>query len=203
MGGGGAMRAAAKVASFGVNGGLRGVPSVPLAEQSMATASRMTSRPSNSIVSSVATEEGRSSLLLSSPNGKIDASVQRPLWDVDDWEFAGGEEDMVADSMTPMPRVVFGGVPTLEEAKEATCELKDALEQVYISSNSGADSETKACVTKETAVSIPTVPKHALQAFVLLKESSAAQVPTYFPLLSSNRGSSSIAWCLLFLSYNR
>ncbi|XP_042518573.1 uncharacterized protein LOC122092319 [Macadamia integrifolia] len=47
--------------------------------------------------------------------------------------------------------------------------------RVYISSNSGADSETKACVTKETAVSIPTVPKHALQAFVLLKESSAAQ----------------------------
>ncbi|XP_042486639.1 uncharacterized protein LOC122066881 [Macadamia integrifolia] len=175
MGGGGAMRAAAKVASFGVNGGLRGVPSVPLAEQSMATASRMTSRPSNSIVSSVATEQGRSSLLLSSPNGKIDASVQRPLWEIDDWEFAGGEDDLLLDSTAPMPRVVFGGVPTLEEAKEATCDLKDALDQVYFSPNSTGGSETKACITNETVVANTSVPKHAIQAFLLLKESSTAQ----------------------------
>ncbi|KAJ4976220.1 hypothetical protein NE237_001326 [Protea cynaroides] len=175
MGGGGAMRAAAKVASFGINGGLRGASSVPLAEQSMATAARKPSRPATSMVSSVATEDGRSSVLLSSQNGKIDASVQRPLWDIDDWEFAGIEEDLLVDSTTPMPRVVFGAVPTLEEAKEATCELKDALDHVYFSPNSSGGSEAKAYVTTETAVANPSVPKHALQAFMLMKENSAAQ----------------------------
>ncbi|XP_043688320.1 uncharacterized protein LOC122639519 [Telopea speciosissima] len=174
MGGGVAIRAATKVASFGVNGGLRGSPLVPTAEQSMATASQKVSRPATSLVSSVSTEEGRSSFLLSSQNGKVDASVQRPLWD-DDWEFALYEEDLHVDSMTPMPRVVFGGVPTMEEATEATSELKEALEQVYFSSNSSVGSETKPCVTEETAVALPSVPNHALQAFVLLKESSAAQ----------------------------
>ncbi|XP_043718956.1 uncharacterized protein LOC122666909 [Telopea speciosissima] len=175
MKGGGAMRAAAKVASFGVNGGLRGAPSVPLAEQSMATTAGKASRPATSIFSSVAAEEGRSSVMLSSQNGKIDASVQRPLWEIDDWEFAGDEGDLLLDSTAPMPRVVFGEVPTLEEAKEATCDLKDALDQVYFSSNSSGVSETKACISKETVVASPSVPKPALQAFLLLKESPAAQ----------------------------
>ncbi|KAJ4982397.1 hypothetical protein NE237_033234 [Protea cynaroides] len=174
MGGGGAIRAAAKVASFGVNGGLRSVPSLPMAEQSMAAA-RNTSRPATSIVSSVTTEEGRSPVLLSSQNGKIEASVQRPLWEIDDWEFAGDEDDLLLDYMAPMPRLVFGGAPTLEEAQEATSELKDALNQVYFSANPSGDLETKACITEETAVANPSVPKHALQAFLLLKESPAAQ----------------------------
>ncbi|KAE9456532.1 hypothetical protein C3L33_11629, partial [Rhododendron williamsianum] len=65
-------------------------------------------------------------------NNAIDAgaAVQRPCWELDDWEFAGGAGDDVASvkSFTePMPRLVFGGAPTLQEAKEATDELKDAL----------------------------------------------------------------------------
>ncbi|XP_010267849.1 PREDICTED: uncharacterized protein LOC104604963 [Nelumbo nucifera] len=192
--GGGVMRAAAKVANFGINGGLRGVPAAPLGEQSVATVSRKTPRPSPAIVSSTATEEGKFVGFLSSQDGKIEAvgSVQRPSWEIDDWEFAGDDEELLLDSMNPMPRIVFGGVPTLEEAKEATSDLKDALEKVYFSSSNASGCidpvavvqestknsefpETKVCVTSETTVSRPSAPIHALQAFKLLKESAEAQ----------------------------
>lgn len=56
----------------------------------------------------------------------IEAAMQRPCWELDHWEFAGGEEEMIGD---PMPRLVFGGVPTIEEAREATSQLKDALDK--------------------------------------------------------------------------
>jgi hypothetical protein len=50
---------------------------------------------------------------------------------VDEWELAGGvEEEMVVDSAEPVARVVFwGSPPSLQEAKAATCELKDALQK--------------------------------------------------------------------------
>ncbi|KAJ4967006.1 hypothetical protein NE237_018855 [Protea cynaroides] len=100
-----------------------------MAEQLMATVGQNASRLATSIVSLVTVEEGRLSALLSSQNGKIEASVQRSLWEIDGLEFAGDEDDLLLDYMSLMPRFVFGGDPTLEEAKEATSELKDALDQ--------------------------------------------------------------------------
>ncbi|KAF8410926.1 hypothetical protein HHK36_003463 [Tetracentron sinense] len=135
MGGGGAMRVVSKVTGFAVNGGLRGAPSVHLTDQSVTNcAVKKSSRSVSAIVSSSSSvnEDGKSAVLISSQNGKIDATesgVQRPSWEIDDWEFAGDDEELILDSLNPIPRVVFGGVPTLEEAEEATSELKDALEK--------------------------------------------------------------------------
>ncbi|KAK9268636.1 hypothetical protein L1049_000393 [Liquidambar formosana] len=186
MGGGGIMRAAGKVAGIGViNGGLRGVPAVSPAEHPVSAAARKASRPVSALASS--SKEGQA--------GEVVAPVQRPSWEIDEWEFAGGEEELVLDSGESMARVVFGGVPTLEEAKSATSELKDALEKVYLKSPNSTGfggsfivhqelgmpllsnseySETKACIASETTVT-PSVPKHALQAFRLLNESPKTQ----------------------------
>ncbi|KAG5255112.1 HEAT repeat-containing [Salix suchowensis] len=182
MGGGGAMRAAAKVAGIGVvNSGIRGgiscVP--PSAEHSV----RNASRPVSAIISST------------TGGGEVAATVQRPSWELDEWEFAGGvEEEMVVHSAEPVARVVFGGAPpSMQEAEAATFELKDALQKVYLSSpssgtgNSDGGSqlsglpslrnseslETKGCISRD-----PTgapVPKYAMQAFSLLSESPKIQ----------------------------
>ncbi|XVF04030.1 hypothetical protein REPUB_Repub05bG0045600 [Reevesia pubescens] len=187
MGGGSVMRAAAKVAGFGiVNAGLRGgfqvIPSS--AEHSVmrvATSSRSASSAisvsSGGSVSSVAD-------VAASNNHKV------PWEMVDNWEFAGGVELEVAPAVSgggePMARVLFDGAPTLEEAKEATNDLRDALEKVYLSSPNLADStqasclsllsnseETKDCVAYDVKVS--SVPNPAFQAFKLLKDSHAVQ----------------------------
>lgn len=174
------MRAAAKVAGVGVvSHGLRGMPSVPPSEQSV----RNASRPVSTILSA------------KSASGDSAAPIQMPVpaaWD--DWEFADGEEALVMEAGEPMPRLVFGGVPSFEEAKEATTELKDALDKVYLSSPksngsgdifsanhvpglsllSSPELETKSCVISEDT---PTAlaPNHVLQAFKLLNGSPEAQ----------------------------
>ncbi|KAK2984759.1 hypothetical protein RJ640_004584 [Escallonia rubra] len=183
MGGGGAMRAAAKVAGIGVaHGGFRGVPENPFA-----SAGRRAARP----VSGIATyaEDGKLSGGGVLAAQKVEDSVQRPCWEIDDWELAGGEEE----AGVPEPRVVFGGAPTAQEAKQATVELKDALEKTYLSPSftggkgsffSGQESsmlhlsnseymENKA-VTDETSRNL-LVSKHAIQAFRLFNESAEAQ----------------------------
>lgn len=115
MGGGGAMRAAAKVAGIGAfSGGFR---ASGLAENPVNLAARNAVRPVSSGLSST------SSLT-------VEDTVQRPAWEIDDWEFAGSEDEFVVDrNVSGNPRLVFGPVPTIEEAKEATFELKDALDQ--------------------------------------------------------------------------
>ena len=115
------MRAASKVAGLGVGagvyGGLRGAaPAAAPVEQAV----RKSSVPVSAILSSS-----------SSASADV-APVQRPAWELDGWEFAGGEDDLVMAAGEPMPRVVFAGVPSFEEAKEATIELKEALD-MYIS----------------------------------------------------------------------
>lgn len=176
------MRAAAKVAGITVanSTGLRGLPSLSPAEHPFATATRKASRPASSIVSSS-----------DKNNYPIEAAMQRPCWELDDWEFAGGEEEMIGD---PMPRLVFGGVPTIEEAREATSQLKDALEKVYPSSpystgsgdRYGGDHESdlllfpkpESLETKSHGTgqgTVMSVPKDAIKAFRLLSESRVAQ----------------------------
>lgn len=111
------MRAAAKVAGFGVvNTSLRGFPSSSPSEHSFTSATR---RSKQAVVSSSPDE---------TLNGNIeDSSVQKPLGEIGDWEFAGGNEEMFVGEY--VPRLVFGGVPTLDEAQVATSELKEALEK--------------------------------------------------------------------------
>ncbi|KAI3526787.1 hypothetical protein L1887_06050 [Cichorium endivia] len=85
------------------------------------------------------------------------------------------------EAREPMPRLVFGGAPTIQEAKQATYDLNDALEKTYLSSNAtngqllsalsdSEDADTKTCLVSESSVS-----KHAIQALKLLNESPAAQ----------------------------
>ncbi|OVA11636.1 hypothetical protein BVC80_8997g8 [Macleaya cordata] len=182
MGGGGVMKAALKFAGFGFNGGLRGAPPGPLQEQSATTttvaATKLFSNPAETIVSS---PESKTAVFDFSENGKSksSSSIQRPSWEIDDWEFTdGGEEFLLSDSIQVMPRVIFGGVPTLEEATEATSDLKDALEESFSSVSKEYEleiSETKACVTSESVVAFPFESKPVFQAFSLLKESPEAQ----------------------------
>ncbi|KDP39009.1 hypothetical protein JCGZ_00766 [Jatropha curcas] len=184
MGGGAAVRAAAKVAgigvvSSGIRGGFSAVPSP--AEQSV----RNVSRPVSAIISS---SQGRI-------EGGFELSgVQKPAWELEDWELAGGEEELLIESSEPMPRVVFGAPPSLNEAKAATADLKDALEKVYLSSpaHSGAggsfgssrlsglslvtnsdDLDTKRCIADDLRAN--SAPKCAVTAFKLLNESPEAQ----------------------------
>lgn len=173
MGGGAAVRAATKVAGIGVlNGGIRGVTAMPPAEQSV----RNASRPVSAILSASSSEGVKA--------GSVDASAAHvpAVWD--DWDFA--EEELVMASEEPKPRIVFGSVPSLQEAKEATTELKDALEKVYLSppNSTGFDdpfaadhvsglSNPESCLLFEAT---PTpVTKSVHQAFKLLSGSPEVQ----------------------------
>ena len=124
MGGGGAIRAAA--AGIGVvSRGLRGMRAVPPAEQSVSNASR----PVSAILTS-------STSAPNSGSGDVAPAQQMPVpaaWD--DWDFADGEEGLVMEAGEPMPRLVFGGVPSFQEAKDATVELKDALDMYNFDQN--------------------------------------------------------------------
>ncbi|XP_021288098.1 uncharacterized protein LOC110419399 [Herrania umbratica] len=166
--GGGVMRAAAKVAGLGVvNTGLRaGFQVSPSSTEH--SVMRVASRP---VSSAMAVSRGGVSSVADAA-----ASVNRKVcWETfDDWEFAGDVEEEVAmvgstasGSGEPMARVLFGGVPSHEEAKEATADLKDALDKVFLSSPNSADT---ACNVKATSV-----PKPAIQAFKLLNESPQVQ----------------------------
>ncbi|CAN1239439.1 hypothetical protein LINGRAPRIM_LOCUS2360 [Linum grandiflorum] len=180
MGGGAAMRTAAKVAGFGVvNAGFRGAVSglPPAAEHSV----RNASRPVSAVISSS-----------SSPASSGAGAVQRPVWELDQWEFAGGEEEelMLLESAEPKPRLVFGPPPTHQEAKEATSDLKEALEKISFenpthgastASVGFADGDLPVLTTSELPgsksciTSADPVPENAIRAFKLLNESPAAQ----------------------------
>lgn len=123
MGGGGAFRAAAKVAGVTVaNSGFRSVT----AEHPVFTAARNVVRPVSVSAITSSSEDVKSGVVHGS---SIDVSPVQKMSEFDDWEMAGGEEDMMVKSGEPLPRVVFGGAPSLQEATEATSDLKDALEK--------------------------------------------------------------------------
>ncbi|KAG4968907.1 hypothetical protein JHK87_034558 [Glycine soja] len=115
------------------------------------------------------------------------ASSQNAAAAWDDWEVAdGGEEDGEGAA-----RVVLGDVPSIQEAKAATAELKHAIHKVYLSSNSSecdgcslsgqvsvmspshTELENKSHFTE--AISYPSAPNRALRAFQLLSECPEAQ----------------------------
>ncbi|KAK3199416.1 hypothetical protein Dsin_022831 [Dipteronia sinensis] len=171
MGGGAAIRAAGKLTGLGVlNGGLRGgISAAPPVEQAL----RNVSRPAAAVVSTA------------SSSGADVAAIQRASWEAD-WDFAAVEEDlMVESSPERIARVVFDVPPTLQEAKDATADLKEALDKVYLSSPEYGPVfglpllatsdylETKSCISCDSK-SAP-VPTYAFNAFKLLSESPAVQ----------------------------
>ncbi|GMJ11478.1 hypothetical protein HRI_004817000 [Hibiscus trionum] len=181
--GGGVMRAAAKVAGTSIgNTGLRGGVQVT---QSSAEYTVMRVPASRSASSGISVSGGG----ICSASDMTVSVNQMASWEmVDDWEFAGGVEEEVPTAISgggkPMARVLFGGVPTLEEAKEATTDLKDALDKAYLSSpNSTADAhssrspllseETKDCIAYDVKATL--APKPAVQAFKLLNDSPGVQ----------------------------
>uniref|UniRef100_A0A0D3AM56 Uncharacterized protein n=3 Tax=Brassica TaxID=3705 RepID=A0A0D3AM56_BRAOL len=72
------------------------------------------------------------------PSAEADAMVLQRA----SWEFAEVE---TTTTTTTIPRVVFSKPPSLQEAKEATDDLKDAinLKQIFCESESEEDSEAK------------------------------------------------------------
>ncbi|XP_042039385.1 uncharacterized protein LOC121785097 isoform X2 [Salvia splendens] len=154
--GGGAMRAAAKMA--GITAASGGMLSIT-AEHYSATRKSASARP----------------LAPASEEMKLVAnnSEARPCLELDDWVFPDAQEA----GGHRMPRVVFSGAPTLNEAEEATSELSAALEKIYLSTPNSVgndDSETKACITSQHAVA-PSVPAPAIMAFKFLHENSMAK----------------------------
>ena len=106
-----------------VNAGLRGSSAVPQFGQLLRTASKPSSvylGSSSPVPPSKAT-----------PGAEVDV-VHKPTWEFDDWEFANFENDMGMDSVGFKPRIVFGAVPSFEEAKEATTEVKEALDKYAV-----------------------------------------------------------------------
>ncbi|XP_047342040.1 uncharacterized protein LOC124945621 [Impatiens glandulifera] len=182
MGGGGVMRAASKFSGIGA---LRG-------DHPIFSAARKVTKPTSVYLSS-SDDYVKNNVLLTSQEDKIDtAAVQRPCWELDDWEFAGGEEEdeLFVGTDEPLPRVVFGGAPTPQEAKDATSDLKDALEKVYLSSPdsdqkkdspplSGSSSGVSMIYDLEnigqTEIRGNSVPRNAIQAFQILSDNPAAQ----------------------------
>ncbi|KAI3810000.1 hypothetical protein L1987_19605 [Smallanthus sonchifolius] len=169
MGGGVAMRAAAKVAGIGIlNGSLRG------GENPVVSAARSVA----SVVSSSASDDLK--LSIARDDRYANSSVEK-AYD-DDWELAGVEDELFMEAGEPMPRLVFGGAPSIQEAKQATSDLNYALEKTYLLPNATngqglSDSEsveTKPCLVSETLVA-PLPSKHAIQAFRLLNENPKAQ----------------------------
>ncbi|GMI65493.1 hypothetical protein like AT5G54540 [Hibiscus trionum] len=191
MGGGGAMRAVGKVAGIGIaNATLRGGVHVspPAAEHSVMRVAASTRSASSSPIA--VSSEGTSFV-----SDTAASANHKSSWELlDDWEFAGGvEQEVASEGPTaasgrgePIARVLFGGVPSLEETQEATADLKDALDKVYLSSSnyggagqvSGVSSlssseETKDCVAYN--VGAISVPQPAIHAFKLLNENPAVQ----------------------------
>lgn len=158
------MRAAGKLAGV-VNSSFRGgIPAVPLPEHLSTKA-----RPIAGVLSDAPIDISSS----------CSSTVNKSCLESDDWEFAEGE--VMSDVDEPVARVVFGGAPTLQEAKDATLELRTALDQAFLSNKSSGGPyvsypehhlESKACFTSDSNASVR---NHAIQAFRLLNESTAAQ----------------------------
>lgn len=114
------MRTAAKVAGIGsvMHSGLRGAPAVPSSGKSMRTASIP-------VAASLSSQNVKGADVVAIEKPLLEATMD----DFVDWQVVGGEGELVMSAGEPMPRVVFGAAPSFKEAKEATEDLKDALDK--------------------------------------------------------------------------
>ncbi|XP_064998642.1 uncharacterized protein LOC135633273 [Musa acuminata AAA Group] len=181
---GGAMKTAAKAATLC---GYRLVS--PLAGRASAIA-RWPFKPVNVTVSAAApaAEGGPSISVSTSDNGLQDAvpvsAVQRPPLETHDREtkdenfdgWAEYEQGITLDPVQPASRLVFGSIPTLEEAKEATSDLIDAFDKVYPPShNVPAIEVAHRSAHHEASSIIPSMPRHVVETFSLLQRSPEVQ----------------------------
>ncbi|RYR43672.1 hypothetical protein HN51_019767 [Arachis hypogaea] len=169
MGGGAAIRSAAKVA-----GGFNGLSS-QVAEHSLRNAARHVPEALSSPPPLLAMAGDVAPVYSSAP------------WDLDDWVVAN-----VDNTQPNVERVVFGTVPSFEEAKAAASELKSAVEKIYLcgscsksecSSHSGSQAswasphinDNHSYINHDTTISFPSVPINAFhQAFHLLSSNPEA-----------------------------
>ncbi|CAF1759623.1 hypothetical protein HID58_087734 [Brassica napus] len=162
MGGGRVMATAAKVAGIGVaKGGFRGGFGVPAAaNDQFIVRNTSASKPVSASISSAV-----------HPSVEEDAVVMRkPVWE-DEWEFAEVETKTI-------PRVVFDKPPSLQEAKEATDDLKDALNMACMEGSNEVGSVSRMFSSfqpSENRAVESAVPQVALKAFAFLSENTAAQ----------------------------
>ncbi|KAK1305208.1 hypothetical protein QJS10_CPB11g01083 [Acorus calamus] len=170
--GGGAIRHVMKAAAVGAR--------APMAGQ--ASAIRRATMTPSTVPAGVASETVAQTISVTSQTSGEGSAQKAQQWEpFDDWELA--EDGIVFDTVPP-PRIVFGQVPSLEEAKAATSDLKEALEKMHFkpsvtassvrSSSSSENSETNVCVNEQSAALSP-MPRHVFQAFSLLQGSTEAQ----------------------------
>ncbi|GER53351.1 hypothetical protein STAS_30862 [Striga asiatica] len=163
--GGGAMRAAAKLAGIKVGNG--GVRSIKTEQHSVFSSTRRTASP---LPPAAVAEDGKQ--LASQPHGAAE---------MNDWVFPSGEEAAFTDGDLT-PKAVRYGLPTFEEAKEATTELALALDSAYLAplNSAGLDGEigARSLIDNSNSTSelcIAPVPINAIKAFRLLCENAAVQ----------------------------
>ncbi|WOL03433.1 hypothetical protein Cni_G12153 [Canna indica] len=172
--GGGAMRTAAKAAPLGGCRALIGLSgAVGRWVPKPASASASPAGPSAEGGQSISMASSGKSLHESAPL----ASVQRPSWEIDDWGNGEWTEETAAalDTQHPAPRIVFGTVPTLEEAKEATSDLNEAIEKVYFTPSTSKAKEITDESTHHEAAILSSMPKHVIQTFSLLQGNPQVQ----------------------------
>ncbi|KAG4177013.1 hypothetical protein ERO13_A11G281650v2 [Gossypium hirsutum] len=172
-----------KVVGVGIaNANARSVQSTsPSAEHSIIRVAAPHSASSPIAVSS----EGVPSVCLTTASAN-----QKAYWEhVDDWELSGGivEHEVALERSSdatgqgePIAGVLFGGVTSLEEAKEANADFKDALDMVYLSPPPYGDTARDSAVSlvsnpEGTSKDCASAPKPAIQAFKLLSESADVQ----------------------------
>ncbi|KAK8951366.1 hypothetical protein KSP39_PZI003328 [Platanthera zijinensis] len=104
----------------------------------------------------------------------VSVTTHWPEFEFDEWEHAGGKEENI-ESVDIAPRLIFGPVPTLEEAEGATADLKDALEKVYFTPQHTLESNHKVIHSGESST-VSSVPNHAVQMCSLLQTREAQVV---------------------------
>ncbi|KAG0492496.1 hypothetical protein HPP92_005894 [Vanilla planifolia] len=114
--------------------------------------------------------------ILSAESEGIDSPAALPAAHWPQWELTGNNEEIFG-SVGVASRLVFGPTPTLEEAKQATADLKNSLEKVCFGPQHALNSLEK-CHGDASVDSgaISAVPKHVTQMFSLLQGSHEAQV---------------------------
>ncbi|CAL9096160.1 unnamed protein product [Musa textilis] len=171
--GGGAMRTAAKAAALGGYRSVGPFAGHPAAWRAPKPASAALSAPAGSSNSIGFSEKGLREVASVSV-------IHGPAGEIHDWElpgWGGEEQEVVLDSLRPAPRLVCGPVPSLEEAKEATSDLKDALEKVNFSTstNESAIKVPSGSTCYKASSVIPSMPRRVVQAFSLLQGNPEAQ----------------------------
>ncbi|KAF3619504.1 putative beta-glucosidase 41-like [Capsicum annuum] len=119
------LKAVAKVAGVTVkNNGFHSVT----AEHPVYTTTRNVVRPVFVSTISLSSEDVKSGVVTvvngGGGEGLSDMSLmQKVVAEFDDWEMAGGEEEIMVSVGKPLSKVVFSGAPSLQEATEATSDL--------------------------------------------------------------------------------